>query len=61
MPMQQGRSGYEPFAIPLHLTSTSKGNTQEGNNETWKLTNKQTRPNNQTSEIISEIHEFNRI
>jgi hypothetical protein len=42
-------------------TSTSKGNTLEGNNKTWKLANKQTRPNNQTSEIISEIHEFNRI
>ena len=35
--------------------------TQEGNTKTWKLTNEQTRPNNQTFEIIFEIHKFNRI
>jgi hypothetical protein len=45
----------------MQLISTSKGNTQEGNTKTWKLANKQKRPNNQTSEIISEINEFNRI
>jgi hypothetical protein len=61
MSMQQGRSAYGPFTIPLHPTSTSKVNTKEGNNKTWKLANKQTRPNNQTSEIISEIQIFNRI
>jgi hypothetical protein len=30
MSLQQGRSDYGPLDIPLHLTSTTKGNTQEG-------------------------------
>jgi hypothetical protein len=49
------------IAIPLHPTSTTKGNTREGDTKTRNLANKQTRSNNQTSEIIYEIHKFNRL
>jgi hypothetical protein len=61
MSLQEGSSDYGPFDIPLHLASSSKGNTQEGNTHSWKLATKQVRPNNQTFEIIFEIHKLNRI
>jgi hypothetical protein len=59
--LQQGRSDYGPLAVPLHPTSTTKGNIREGYAKTWNLANKQTRSNNQTSESIYEIHKFNRL
>ena len=37
MSLQEGRTDYGPLDIPLHLASTSKGNTQEGNTKSWKL------------------------
>jgi hypothetical protein len=61
MSLEEGRTGYGPLDIPLHLASTSKGNTQEGNTQSWKMATKQARPNNQTFEIIFEIHKLNRI
>jgi len=61
MSLQQGRSDYGPPVIPLHPTSTTEGNTGEGYTKTWNLANKQARPNNQTSEIIYEIHKFHRL
>jgi len=61
MSLQQGRSDYGPLAITLHPTSTTEGNTREGYTKTWNLANKRARPNNQTSEIIYEIHKFNRL
>ena len=46
MSLQQGGSDYRPLAIPLHLTSISERNTQEGNTKIWNLAIKQTQPNN---------------
>jgi hypothetical protein len=42
MSLQEGRTDYGPLDKPLHLASTSKGNTQEGNTKSWKLASKQT-------------------
>jgi hypothetical protein len=60
MSLQQGRSNYGPLDIPLHPTSTTKENTR-GYTKTWNLANKQTRSNNQTSELIYKIYKFNRL
>jgi hypothetical protein len=61
MSLQKGRPDYGPPDISLHLASTSKGNTQEGNTQPWKLTTKQARPYIQTFEIIFQIHKLYRI
>jgi len=60
MSLQQGRLDYGQPSISLHPTSTTEGNTREGYTKIWNLANKQARPYNQTSEIIYEIHKFNR-
>jgi hypothetical protein len=47
MSLSQGRSDNGSFAIPLHFTSKSEGNTQEGDTKKWKLACKQTHSNNE--------------